>query len=326
MHTMMQEIQQEGGSPAVDGRDAGSPAVWVQGLRKAYGDTRALDGVDLTIAHGEVVGLLGPNGAGKTTLVEILEGHRGRDAGEVSVLGFDPADGDQGFRDRIGIVLQEGGHTPVATVAEAVRVYSAAYPHPRPLGEVLELVGLTEKANERIKSLSGGQRRRLDLALGIAGDPDLIFLDEPTTGFDPSARRRSWELVENLRSLGKAILLTTHYMDEAQHLADRVAVITAGRILAEGSPETIGGRDLVKAVIAFRLPQGVEAGDVPLPRGAALDERHGRVSFETEAPTRDIASLVAWAAGRSEELEGLTVSRPTLEDTYLMLTEEEGSR
>jgi len=300
--------------------------VRVRGLRKAYGDTRALDGVDLTITHGEVVGLLGPNGAGKTTLVEILEGHRRRDAGEVSVLGFDPADGDQDFRDRIGIVLQDGGHTPVATVAEAVRVYSAAYPHPRPLGEVLELVGLTGKANKRIKSLSGGQRRRLDLALGIAGDPDLIFLDEPTTGFDPSARRRSWELVENLRSLGKTILLTTHYMDEAQQLADRVAVINAGRIVAEGSPETIGGRDHEKAVIAFRLPQGVAVGDIPLPRGAAHDEKEGRVTFETETPTRDMARLVAWAAGRGEELEGLTVSRPTLEDTYLMLTDEEGTR
>jgi ABC-2 type transport system ATP-binding protein len=300
--------------------------VRVRGLRKAYGDTRALDGVDLTITHGEVVGLLGPNGAGKTTLVEILEGHRVRDAGEVSVLGFDPADGDQGFRDRIGIVLQDGGHTPVATVAEAVHVYSAAYPHPRPLGEVLELVGLTEKANERIKSLSGGQRRRLDLALGIAGDPDLIFLDEPTTGFDPSARRRSWELVENLRSLGKTILLTTHYMDEAQHLADRVAVIGAGRILAEGSPETIGGRDHEKAVIAFRLPQGVAVGDVPLAPGAAQHEKEGRVTFETETPTRDVARLVTWAAGRGEELDGLTVSRPTLEDAYLMLTDEERSR
>jgi ABC-2 type transport system ATP-binding protein len=326
MYTTRREAQRSGPrSPAIDAEDPGSLAVRVRGLRKAYGDTRALDGVDLTITHGEVVGLLGPNGAGKTTLVEILEGHRARDAGEVSVLGFDPADGDQDFRDRIGIVLQDGGHTPVATVAEAVRVYSAAYPHPRPLCEVLELVGLTGKAKERIKSLSGGQRRRLDLALGIAGDPDLIFLDEPTTGFDPSARRRSWELVENLRSLGKTILLTTHYMDEAQQLADRVAVISAGRIVAEGSPETIGGRDHEKAVIGFRLPQGVAVGDVPLPGGTAQVEK-GRMTFETETPTRDVARLVAWAAGRAEELEGLTVSRPTLEDAYLMLTDEEKSR
>jgi len=327
MHTTQHEAQQaRSRSPVLDETDAGSPAVRVRGLRKTYGDIRALDGIDLTITHGEVVGLLGPNGAGKTTLVEILEGHRRRDAGEVSVLGYDPADGDQGFRDRIGIVLQDGGHAPVATVAEAVRVYSAAYPQPRPLGEVLELVGLTGKANEKIKTLSGGQRRRLDLALGIAGDPDLIFLDEPTTGFDPSARRRSWELVENLRSLGKTILLTTHYMDEAQELADRVAVISAGRIVAEGSPETIGGRDHVNAVVGFRLPQSVAVDDVPLPRGVAFDEKDGRVTFETEAPTRDVARLVAWAAGRGEELEGLTVSRPTLEDAYLMLTDEEGSR
>src|SRR2546430_13076172 len=187
-----------------------SAAVLVRDLHKAYGSTLALDGVSRPIRHGEVYGLLGPNGAGKTTLCEILEGHRSRDAGEVKVLGFDPAEGRQEFKERIGIVLQEAGHPPTMTVMEAVRVFSAAYPHPRDPAEVLDLVGLSEKAGARIKTLSGGQRRRLDLALGLAGDPELLFLDEPTTGFDPSARRRSWELVQNLRTLGKTTLLTTH--------------------------------------------------------------------------------------------------------------------
>ena len=303
------------------------PAVRARGVRKRYGATVALDGVDLTVEHGEVFGLLGPNGAGKTTLCEILEGHRLRDEGEVKVLGYDPADGRQEFRDRIGVVLQEAGHPPTMTVIEAVRVFSAAYPHPRQPEEVLELVGLSEKVKARIKTLSGGQRRRLDLALGIAGDPDLIFLDEPTTGFDPSARRRSWELVANLRKLGKTILLTTHYMDEAQTLADRVAVIAAGRIAAEGTPETIGGRDVAKAIVEFRLPPGgnprVDPSSIPLPRAADLDlAADGRIRFTTETPTRDLAALTAWAAARGEELEGLTVARPSLEDMYLRLTAE----
>jgi ABC-2 type transport system ATP-binding protein len=305
------------------------PAVRARGVRKRYGATIALDGVDLTVDHGEVFGLLGPNGAGKTTLCEILEGHRLRDEGEVKVLGYDPADGRQEFKDRIGVVLQEAGHPPTMTVIEAVRVFSAAYPHPRQPEEVLELVGLSEKVKSRVKALSGGQRRRLDLALGIAGDPDLIFLDEPTTGFDPSARRRSWELVANLRRLGKTILLTTHYMDEAQTLADRVAVIAAGRIAAEGTPETIGGRDVAKAIVEFRLPPGVnpevnpgvDPSSIPLPRSADLDiGADGRVRFTTETPTGDLAAVTAWAAARGEELEGLTVTRPSLEEMYLRLT------
>jgi ABC-2 type transport system ATP-binding protein len=289
------------------------PAVQVRGLRKAYGELQALDGVDLTVHRGEVLALLGPNGAGKTTLVEILEGHRMADAGDVSVLGHDPGRRERAFRERIGIVLQEGGLDFAITVREAVELYSAAYPHPRPADEVIELVGLTAKADDRAKTLSGGQRRRLDLALGIAGDPEMIFLDEPTTGFDPAARRQSWELIDGLRELGKTILLTTHYMDEAQHLADRVVVIARGRIIAEGTPDSLG-RDQT-AVVSFQLPDGA-----PLPEGALLERGH--VRLRTATPTRDLAPVLAWAAERDVELQGLTVTRPTLEDVYLELTEE----
>src|SRR5207342_2808000 len=214
---------------------------------------------------GEVFGLLGPNGAGKTTIVEILEGHRRRTAGEVSVLGFDPEERDRPFRERIGIVPQEGGVDPVLTVGEVIDLYGAAYPHSRPVDEVVELVGLEEKRNSRVETLSGGQRRRLDFAVGIVGDPDLVFLDEPTTGFDPSARRRAWDAVDRLRSLGKTILLTTHYMEEAQRLADRVAVIAEGRLVSEGTPEDLAGRSHRPAVVSFHLPPATSAADLPLP-------------------------------------------------------------
>ncbi len=298
-------------------------AARVSGLRKSYGTVQALRGVDLEIRRGEVFGLLGPNGAGKTTLVEILEGHRDRDAGEVSVLGFDPGRGERALRERIGIVLQEEGLDGVLRVREAVELYSAAYPRPRDPDECIELVGLASKRDARIETLSGGQRRRLDLALGIAGDPELIFLDEPTTGFDPSARRAAWEVIDGLRSLGKTILLTTHYMDEAQNLADRVAVIAAGLIAAEGSPESIGGRDVGAALVAFRAPAGVPVGELPLPGGE--DASNGRISFSTATPTLDLAPLMAWASERGLELEGLTVTRPTLEDVYLELTDTGGA-
>jgi ABC-2 type transport system ATP-binding protein len=295
-------------------------AIRVRGLRKSYdGAVHAVDGVDLDVRRGEVLAVLGPNGAGKTTLVEILEGHRIADAGEVSVLGHDPAGRERAFRARIGIVLQEDGIDPSLTVGEAVDLYSAAYPHPRPAAEVLDLVGLGDRPDVRVSALSGGQRRRLDLALGIAGDPELVFLDEPTTGFDPSARRQSWELISALRDLGKTILLTTHYMDEAQHLADRVVVIARGRVIAEGTPDTLG-RVGEAALVAFRVPYGVAAEDLPLP--GDTERRDRQVAFRTHTPTRDLAPLLGWAADNDIELEALTVTRPTLEDVYLQLTEE----
>ena len=299
------------------------PAIHVAGLRKSYdGRVQALDGVDLRVRRGELLALLGPNGAGKTTLLEILEGHREADGGDVRVLGFDPARREREFRARIGIVLQEEGLDPAITVREAIELYSAAYPHPRPARQVADLVGLGDRGDARVQTLSGGQRRRLDLALGIAGDPELLFLDEPTTGFDPAARRQSWDLIARLRALGKTILLTTHYMDEAQHLADRVAVIAHGRVIAQGPPDALG-RDLGgAAVVAFRLPGEVEVSELPLPPGTDVEPLDGRLSFRTATPTRDLAPLLAWATERDTELEGLTVSRPSLEDVYLELTEE----
>src|SRR3954452_8334723 len=297
-------------------------AVRVRGARKSYdGVVQALDGVDLDVRRGEVLAVLGPNGAGKTTLVEIVEGHRAADAGEVSVLGHDPAARERAFRARVGIVLQETGIDSSLTVREAVELYSAAYPHARPAAEALDLVGLGDRPDVRVSALSGGQRRRLDLALGIAGDPELVFLDEPTTGFDPSARRQSWELIGALRDLGKTILLTTHYMDEAQHLADRVVVVARGAVIAEGTPDTLGGAS-ESALVAFRVPYGVAADDLPLPEDADIQRRDRQLSFRTHTPTRDLAPLVGWAAANDIELEALSVSRPTLEDVYLQLTEE----
>jgi ABC-2 type transport system ATP-binding protein len=306
---------------AVAARGALTLAVRVRGLRKAYGPVQALDGIDLTVRRGELLAVLGPNGAGKTTLVEILEGHRDASAGEVEVLGHDPARRERAFRARIGVVLQEEGLDPAMTVHEAIAAYGAAYPDPRPADEVADLVGLGECADARAATLSGGQRRRLDLALGIAGNPELLFLDEPTTGFDPAARRQSWELIERLRADGTTILLTTHYLDEAQHLADRVVVVARGRIIADGAPDELGRGGVQAAQVAFRLPGGVPAAAAPLPADAAVEA--GRVRFATLAPTRDLARLTAWAVVRGEELDGLTVTRPNLEDAYLELTRED---
>jgi ABC-2 type transport system ATP-binding protein len=296
-------------------------AIEVEGLSKAYGAVEAVRGIDFHVAEGEVVAVLGPNGAGKTTTVEILEGYLRRDRGRVTVLGTDPAEGGTDYRQRIGIVLQECGITPYLTVAEVLRMHASFYRRPRDIDEVIQLVGLEEKSSSRVKTLSGGQQRRLDLALGLVGDPELLFLDEPTTGFDPSARRQAWDLVRNLGQLGKTILLTTHYMDEAQVLADRVLVIAAGRIVAEGSPESIGGRSHADAQIRFALPSGAELSDLPV---AATRESGDLVLAVTPEPTKALHQLTGWALERGQELESLSVRRPSLEDIYLELTESPG--
>jgi ABC-2 type transport system ATP-binding protein len=291
-------------------------AIAVEGLRKSYGSVEAVRGLSFEVAEGEVFGLLGPNGAGKTTVVEILEGYRRRDAGSATVLGVDPASGGRALRARVGIMLQECAMPRMLSVGELLDLYAGYYPRPRPAGEVLELVGLTEKVEARIRTLSGGQQRRLDLALALIGDPELIFLDEPTTGFDPSARRDAWEIVRSIRTLGRTVLLTTHYMDEAQNLADRICVIAGGEVVAEGTPETLGGRQTAAARIRFMLPAGLDLAALPLP--ARTDD--GRVVVETATPTRTLHELTAWAVARELELPGLEVLRPSLEDVYLELT------
>jgi ABC-2 type transport system ATP-binding protein len=270
-------------------------AIRVRGLQKAYKGHQAVAGVDLDVARGEVFAVLGPNGAGKTTSVEILEGHRDRDGGEVSVLGVDPAKADRMWRSRLGIVLQSASDAANLTVSESVRHYAKYYADPRDPDEVIELVGLSEKAKARAGTLSGGQRRRLDVALGIIGRPELVFLDEPTTGFDPEARRQFWGLIKNLAAEGTTILLTTHYLDEAEALADRVAVLAGGRIVAEGTPQSLGGRAHAEATVRW------------------LDER-GRQEIRTHEPTKLINEL-----SRHGELAELTVTRPSLEDVYLEL-------
>ncbi|HEX2026440.1 MAG TPA: ABC transporter ATP-binding protein [Nitriliruptorales bacterium] len=296
-------------------------AIEVRGLVKHYDTVEAVRGIDLTIEESEVFALLGPNGAGKTTTVEILEGHRRRTDGTVSVLGLDPERGGRDLRERIGIVLQSAGIEPELTVREALRTYAALYTRPRGVDEVIELVGLDDKADARIKHLSGGQQRRLDLGLGLIGDPELIFLDEPTTGFDPSARRRAWALVSSLRSLGRTILLTTHYMDEAQALADRVAVIAAGRILAEGPPGALTGPEgELSTTIRFRLPPDVGLEDLPGRFADAAVAVDGGVEVTTGQPTTMLHALTSWAMQRDLELEQLTVTRPNLEEVYLALT------
>ena len=297
-------------------------AIVVRGLHKRYDDVAAVAGIDLTIARGEVFAILGPNGAGKTTTMEILEGYRRRSSGDVRVLGVDPESGGRALRERIGIVAQESGVGQDFTVRETIELFSAAYPDPLPADDAVELVGLEDALDARVRALSGGQRRRLDLALAVAGNPELLFLDEPTTGFDPSARRRSWVLIENLRALGKTIVLTTHYMDEAQNLADRAAVLARGRIVAEGPPESLAGRENGTAVIRFRVPAGLEPRALPLVGIELETDDDGYVSVHTEHPTGILWLLLDWASRRGEELEGLTVTRPTLEDVYLALTAE----
>lgn len=290
-------------------------AIEVSGLVKRYGDVEAVRGIDLTIEEGEVFALLGPNGAGKTTTVEILEGHREATSGSVSVLGHDPANAERSFKNRIGIVLQEGSVERELTVREAIDIHGGAYSNRRNTDELIEIVGLQQKGDVRVGTLSGGQKRRLELALGIVGEPDLIFLDEPTTGFDPSARREAWSAIDNLRSLGKTILLTTHYMDEAQNLSDRVAVIADGAIVAEGTPESIGGRELQTTRISFRRPAGLSP-----PFEARADGE--TLVIEATEPTAEIYRIASWAMDEGIELEELSMTRPSLEDIYLALTEE----
>jgi ABC-2 type transport system ATP-binding protein len=277
-------------------------AIAVEGLRKAYGEVQAVRGVDFEIEEGEVFGLLGPNGAGKTTTVEILEGYRTRDAGRVSVLGHDPQQPGREFRERIGVVLQQSELWPGLTVREAHAVFAGYYAHPRDVEGVIELVGLTEKGDARIKSLSGGQKRRLDLGVALVGDPDLVFLDEPTTGFDPAARRAAWEMIRSLRELGKTVVLTTHYLDEAEQLADRVAVMRDGKIIRTGTP-----RELTTAELEVEI------------RYRRDGEDH---LIRTSEPTRVLHELTSEAQARGEELERLEVKRPTLEEVYLSLLDE----
>jgi ABC-2 type transport system ATP-binding protein len=274
-------------------------AVSVRGLRKSYGSAEAVRGIDFEIRAGEVFGLLGPNGAGKTTTIEILEGYRDRSAGEVEVLGVDPQRAGRAWREKLGVVLQSSSLYPNLTVRESVRTFGGYYQHPRDVDEVVALVGLAEKQDARVRTLSGGQKRRLDLGLALVGDPEMIFLDEPTTGFDPGARRTAWETIRNLRSLGKTILLTTHYLDEAEQLADRVAVLRAGEIVREGKPSELTGES-AQTEIRFR--------------------RNGEVVVErTDEPTQRLHELIHEFGGA--EIEGLEVRRPTLEDIYLELTE-----
>jgi ABC-2 type transport system ATP-binding protein len=294
------------------------PAIRTDRLSKRYGDLVAVDDLTFEVGQGEVYALLGHNGAGKTTTVEILEGYRNRTSGAVAVLDTDPATAGRDFRDRIGIVLQTSGVEHELTVAEAVDVYGSCYSRRRAVRDVVELVGLGPQLGQRIRTLSGGQRRRLDLAMGIVGQPELLFLDEPTTGFDPAARRNAWELVRSLGTGGTTVLLTTHYLDEAEHLADRVGVLARGRLVAEGTPaELIAGAG--STTVRFDLPPGFTAADAEavLPSGALAGNSH--VEFTTSTPTADVNALTGWALERGVELDGLTVSRPTLEDVFLSL-------
>jgi ABC-2 type transport system ATP-binding protein len=301
-------------------------AISVSGLRKSYGEHEAVRGIDFEVASGEVFGFLGTNGAGKTTTIEILEGYRRRSAGQVSVLGSDPARPTSAWRARIGLVLQESEPDPLLTVRETLDLYASFFPSPRPVDETVELVGLVEKRDARVGTLSGGQKRRVDVGVALVGNPDLVFLDEPTTGFDPSARRDSWNMIEGLKALGKTIFLTTHYMDEAQHLADRVVILRSGTIVAAGRPEELGA-GAGGTVVRFRIPGSVSADEVRAHVGGAELETSGNeLSFRTDRPQHALYELTSWAEGADVELGALDVRRPSLEDVFLELTREDGDR
>jgi ABC-2 type transport system ATP-binding protein len=309
----------------VDQAAAGSarsePVVSVRGLVKRYGSREVVAGIDLEVRRGEIFAFLGPNGAGKTTTVEILEGFRQRTAGQVCVLGHDPATAGGAWRDRVGVVLQESEPEPGLSVRECLAMYAGFYRAPRDIDQTIALVGLTGKAGALSTRLSGGQRRRLDFALALIGDPELIFLDEPTTGFDPSARRAAWQVIAGLRQLGKTVFLTTHFMDEAEYLADRITVLAAGHIVAEGTPATLGGRDHMTTAISFTLPGHVQARDLP-PGLSPLTEPGpaGSTVVHSSSPLVHLQMLGNWALGRGFDLPDLDVHRPTLEEVYLSLT------
>jgi ABC-2 type transport system ATP-binding protein len=318
----MSDIGQEhGAGPAATGPAPAEPVISARGLVKRYGSHEAVAGIDLEVRHGEIFAFLGPNGAGKTTTVEILEGFRQRTAGEISVLGHDPATAGGNWRERVGVVLQESEPEPGLSVRECLAMYAGYYRKPRDIDETIALVGLTARAGALGTRLSGGQRRRLDFALALIGDPELIFLDEPTTGFDPSARRAAWEVVAGLRQLGKTIFLTTHYMEEAEYLADRIAVLSAGRIVARGTARTLGGRDHLATAISFTLPNGLATRDLPDGlRPLAEPAADGSTVLHSESPLVHLQMLGNWAIGRGFDLPDLDVHRPTLEEVYLSLT------
>jgi ABC-2 type transport system ATP-binding protein len=297
-------------------------AITVSGLRKSYGDYEAVRGIDFEVSAGEVFGFLGPNGAGKTTTIEILEGYRERSAGEVLVLGADPAKPTRAWRNRVGLVLQECELDPLWTVHEAVSLFARFYETPRPVAETIDLVGLGDKRDARVATLSGGQKRRADVAIGIIGDPDLIFLDEPTTGFDPTARRDAWNMIEGLKALGKTVFLTTHYMDEAQHLADRVAILRDGRIVAQGRTEELGASLGRRTVIGFTLNGGLGVEEVRASVSAPVRASGDGVEIESAEPQADLYRLLSLAEERGAKLEDLEVRRPNLEDIFLDLTRE----
>jgi ABC-2 type transport system ATP-binding protein len=298
-------------------------AITVRGLRKSYGEHEAVRGIDFEVARGEVFGFLGPNGAGKTTTIEILEGYRARTGGEVSVLGIDPGKPSREWRERIGLVLQECELDPLLTVRETMTEFASFYPDPRSVDETIELVGLAAKRDARVGSLSGGQRRRLDVGVGIIGDPELLFLDEPTTGFDPTARRDAWNMIEGLRALGTTILLTTHYMDEAQHLADRVVILRQGEVVAQGSPEKLGTQLGRETMIRFRLPDGTDPAQAGAAVGRSADVSGNVVTIASTDAQADLYSLLDWARASKLQLNELEVRRPSLEDVFLELTSEQ---